>query len=113
MAESQKRRYTKGETVVEYRGRRFKTPPPRNIPTIKNATAGDLDALLATAEGAAAADAAELMHYQREQEAWDRGANEALDQYEEDLRARRFQNFMNYGSNWMRSYTRRHTGRKP
>jgi len=90
MAEKRPRDYTRGEKVVTYRGKHYKTPPPAARPEITFANAEELDALMATAEGQLAAQEAE----EEEQRVWDFFASIASDAYEKDLRERRFANAM-------------------
>jgi len=90
MAEKRPGDYTSGQTVVKYRGERYKTPPPVARPEITFANAEELDALMATAEGQLAAQEAE----EEEQRVWDFFAAIASDAYEKDLRERRFYNAM-------------------
>jgi len=95
MAERAPASHNKGETVVRYRGARYRTPPAPPQPKMSMASARELDELMASAEGILAAEEAEL-RFQEEQDhrqrMWDAGANEALDRYEAERRERRFYN---------------------
>jgi len=65
------------------------------------ASASEIDEILASAEGQAAADAAELAIQdaaEQKERTWDYFANLAMDAYERGLAERKFQNLSNYGS---------------
>jgi len=99
MAERAPSSYRKGETVVKYRGRGYRTPPPAPQPKMSMASASELDELMASAEGIIAADEAERAWQEQQADAaayreaqWDAGANIALDRYERERRERMLYN---------------------
>jgi len=101
MAESQKRSYPKGKTYASYTGARYVSSQDRQQMPTRMASASELDQILASAEGQAAADAAELRvaeEAEHKQSMWDYYATQALDAYERGLAERKFQNLSNYGS---------------
>lgn len=101
MAESQKRSYTKGKTYASYTGARYRSNARDKQVPATMASASEIDEILASAEGQAAADAAELdasSAAEHQQNVWDYFAAQALDAYERGLAERKFQNLQNYGS---------------
>lgn len=84
----------KGKTVVSYTGKKYDASKMRAPAEATMATGDEIDALLATEEGAAAAAAAEVAADEARQNIWDWFANQALDQYEAELKERRFFNAM-------------------
>lgn len=94
MAQNGKGNRPKGKTVVSYTGKKYNTTKMRAPAKATMATGDEIDALLATEEGAAAASAAEIAAEEARQNVWDWFANQALDQYEAELKERRFFNAM-------------------
>lgn len=87
MAQGTKRNHRSGEKVVSYTGKHFDPTKVSKPPKVSMANANDIDALLASEEGA-------LADLEEEQNVWDYFANIAMDIYERDQRERRFHNAM-------------------
>lgn len=94
MAQNAKRNRPQGKTAVSYKGAKYDASKIRRAPAATMATGDEIDAILATPEGQEAAATAELAAEEARQNIWDWFANQAVDQYEAELRERRFYNAM-------------------